>query len=375
MNDNFKVYPEYADTVNIHYDSIIDSFNSSSSDKINKWANDSTRGKIPEIVNDLILSDPSLAVIITNAVYFNASWVHKFPEYNTVKSDFWIDTKKSVDVDMMEQAIGQLHYAEIDGVQILKIPYKSDSNRLSMIIALPKDIDGIKDLENNLTYDMFIAWTRDTEPRNVQMHIPKFKITAKYGSDATIPAFQNLGIYDLFNPARANLSGMSNDHLYVSDIFHDVFVNVDEIGIKAAAVTSIMNYKLDDHVIVYLDPVTFRADHPFIFTIWDDETNVILFMGKMSDPTKYFKNPTKNYDDIWPIYLVQKILFHLTDILPIKSITLVSSSQIVQCYWIKIYNNAQVYNSLLRYSCSFDSYFIYIHKYIMKNVTNIQMII
>ena len=109
--------------------------------------------------------------------------MHEFKVHDTVKSDFWIDTKKSVDVDMMEQTIGLLHYAEIDGVQILKIPYKSDSNRLSMIIALPKDIDGIRDLENNLTYDMFTAWTRDTEPRNVQMYIPKFKITTKYGSD------------------------------------------------------------------------------------------------------------------------------------------------------------------------------------------------
>ena len=69
-----------------------------------------------------------------------------------------------------------------------------------MIIALPEDIDGIRDLENNLTYDMFTAWTRDTEPRNVQMYIPKFKITTKYGSDTTIPAFENLGIYDLFIP-------------------------------------------------------------------------------------------------------------------------------------------------------------------------------
>ena len=94
VRDNFKVYPEYADIVNIHYDSIIDSFNSSSSDKINKWANDSTRGKISKIVNDAILSDPSLSVIITNAVYFNASWVHEFKAYNTVKSDFWIDAKK-----------------------------------------------------------------------------------------------------------------------------------------------------------------------------------------------------------------------------------------------------------------------------------------
>ena len=263
VRDNFKVYPEYADIVNIHYDSIVDSFNSSSSDKINKWANDSTRGKISKIVDDEILSDPLLAVIITNSVYFNASWVHKFEAIDTVKSDFWVDTKKSVDVDMMEQTIGQLHYAEIDGVQILKIPYKSDSNRLSMIIALPKDIDGIRDLENNLTYDMFTAWTRDTEPRSVQMYIPKFKITAKYDSDTTIPAFQNLGIYDLFDSDNANLSGMANDYLYVSDIFHDAFVNVDEIGTEAAAITSIFGIRVSERG--YFDQVTFRADHPFIF--------------------------------------------------------------------------------------------------------------
>ena len=283
VNDSFKVHPEYADIVDIHYDSIIDSFNSSSSDKINKWANDSTRGKISKIVDAGILSDPFLAVIITNAIYFNASWVHEFKAIDTIKSDFWIDTKKSVDVDMMEQNTGPLHYAEIDGVQILKIPYKSDSNRLSMIIALPKDIDGIRDLENNLTYDMFTAWTRDTEPRSVQMYIPKFKITAKYGSDATIPAFQNLGIHDLFNSTRANLLGMSNDYLRVNDISHDAFVNVDEIGTEAVAITSMFATATSGRV--YYDPVTFRADHPFIFAIWDDETNVILFMGKMSDPT------------------------------------------------------------------------------------------
>ena len=172
---------------------------------------------------------------------------------------------------------------QIDGVQILKIPYKSDSNRLSMIIALPEDIDGIRDLENNLTYDMFTAWTRDTEPRDVQMSIPKFKITAKYGSDATIPAFRNLGIYDLFNSTRADLSGMSLGLLFVDNIFHDAFVNVNELGTEAAAVTSMFSNVISSTE--YSDPVTFRADHPFIFAIWDDETNVILFMGKMSDPT------------------------------------------------------------------------------------------
>ena len=152
-----------------------------------------------------------------------------------------------------------------------------------MIIALPEDIDGIKDLENNLTYDMFTAWTRDMEPDYVQMYIPKFKITTTYGSDTTIPAFENLGIYDLFDSDNANLSGMSNDYLRVSDISHDAFVNVDEIGTEAVAITSIFGNPLSSDG--YLDSVIFRADHPFIFAIWDDETNVILFMGKMSDPT------------------------------------------------------------------------------------------
>ena len=82
---------------------------------------------------------------------------------------------------------------------------------------------------------------------------------------------------------RADLSGMSPSLLFVGNIFHDAFVNVDEIGTEAAAVTSIFGYKVSERV--YHDPVTFRADHPFIFAIWDDETNVILFMGKMSDPT------------------------------------------------------------------------------------------
>ena len=286
VRDSYKIRPEYADIINIHYDGIVDSFNSNSSDKINKWANDSTRGKISEIVDYERLLDDNLKIIITNAVYFNASWMHEFDVLDTKKSDFWINDKKNVDVDMMEQVVRQIHYAKIDGVQILKIPYKSDSNRLSMIIALPEDRDGIDDLENNLTYDMFTAWTRNTEPHLVQMHIPKFKIETKYDGSKTIPAFKNLGISDAFYPYIADLSGMAfnTDSLHIADIVHNAFVNVDEIGTEAAAITTIFNSKISSTT--YLgDTITFRADHPFIFTIWDDETNIILFMGRISDPT------------------------------------------------------------------------------------------
>ena len=287
IRDNYKVRPEYADIINIHYDGVVDSFNSKSADKINKWANDSTRGKIPEIISKDALSDVGLKVIITNAVYFNASWMHEFDVFDTKKSDFWINDKKSVDVDMMEQVVSQIHYTKIDNVQILKIPYKSDSNRLSMIIALPEDRDGIEDLENNLTYDMFTAWTRNTEPHLVQMYIPKFKIETQYDGSKTIPAFKNLGISDAFNSSSADLSGMTPEtatNLYISDIVHNAFVNVDEIGTEAAAITMIYNSKISTPV-YFGDVMTFRADHPFIFTIWDDETNTILFMGKISDPT------------------------------------------------------------------------------------------
>ena len=83
VNDSFKVHPEYADIVDIHYDSIIDSFNSSSSDKINKWANDSTRGKISKIVDDQILSNPFLAVMHNQRNIFY-SWVHEFKAIDTI---------------------------------------------------------------------------------------------------------------------------------------------------------------------------------------------------------------------------------------------------------------------------------------------------
>ena len=288
IRDEYKVRPEYTDIVNIHYDGVVDSFDNKSADKINKWANDSTRGKIPKIISNDVLSDEDLKVIITNTVYFNASWMHKF-NINTHNSDFWISTKNSVEVDMIGQSFTNIHYAKIDGVEILKIPYKSDSNRLSMIIALPEDRDGLGHLENNLTYDMFTEWIENTEPHNAQIYIPKFKIEAKYDGSKTIPAFKNLGISDAFNLSVADLSGIafnadSLDALYISDIVHNAFVNVDEIGSVATDITTMGNVIIGGPPIL-ISGITFRADHPFIFTIWDDETNIILFMGRISDPT------------------------------------------------------------------------------------------
>ena len=98
--------------------------------------------------------------------------MHEFKVHDTVKSDFWIDTKKSVDVDMMEQTIGLLHYAEIDGVQILKIPYKCLTQTAFLIIA-PKAYRRYKIFQNNLTRYEFTA-SRDTI---INVFIP-FKITS-----------------------------------------------------------------------------------------------------------------------------------------------------------------------------------------------------
>ncbi len=288
IRDDYKVSPEYADIVNIHYDGVADSFDSKSADKINKWANDSTRGKIPKIISNDVLSDKDLKVIITNAVYFNASWMHEFDAFDTQESEFWISAKNSVDADMMEQIVNQIHYAKIDGVQILKIPYKSDSNRLSMIIALPEDRDGLGHLKNNLTYDMFTEWIGNTKPHIVQMYIPKFEINTKYGDKTTISAFKNLGIHDAFDPSIADLTGITHEtatSLHIGDITHRAFVNVNEIGTEAAAVTSMTVGITSETDTDYIDIITFRADHPFIFAIWDDETNIILFMGRISDPT------------------------------------------------------------------------------------------
>jgi len=141
-----------------------------------------------------------------------------------------------------------------------------------MLILLPNEIDGIRSLEESLTAQKISEWKNDLFERKLQVQMPKFTMETDYD---LIPELKNLGINDAFGPA--DFSGISNSGLFISKAVHKAFVDVNEKGTEAAAATAIV---MDESA-----PPAFRADHPFIFIIQDNETGIILFIGKVLDPT------------------------------------------------------------------------------------------
>ncbi len=288
VRDSFPILPEYTDTMAVHYNNTVGSFNAQSSDKINKWMNDSTRGKIPKIVNYTTLSDPDLNFMIVNTIFFYGSWMDEFIAEDRIGYvDFWINNVESVKTNVMVRAGGaqyrqfeNVQYRQIDNVQILKLPYKSDPQRLSMVIVLPEERYGIAKLEERLTAEIFVAWIDSTELQNsIQVIIPTFKLDTEY-SGSLISSLKKLGITDAFDKKNSNMLNMSPaPELSIDDMIHRAFLNVHEKGTVPADPPAAM----ED--VLRFSSIIFKADHPFIFAIWDDQTETILFMGRISDPT------------------------------------------------------------------------------------------
>ena len=282
LNKEFKPYETYTDIVRDIYLADIESldFNDggASAKRINDWAAHKTRDKITEVVTPDIFNDDTMA-ILNNAIYFKGTWVNQFDPDATREDAFWMDRNIEEKADFMHnQAF--FDYAQLDGVQILRLPYEGD--RLSMLVILPSEVGCISQLENDLSADHIHMWQQQMHNTEVQTSIPKFKASTNYFLNDYLV---NLGIPDTFSPSGANFMGIANittlgGNLYVSKATQDAFVDVNEEGTEAAAVTTIFMLKESFTPM----PPMFTADHPFVFAIQDDESGALLFMGRFSNP-------------------------------------------------------------------------------------------
>ena len=156
-----------------------------------------------------------------------------------------------------------------------------------MVVLLPRKKDGLSALEGSLTVANLEKWIGQLEEQKVTVYLPKFKMT--WGTTDLTEALTTLGMADPFSRTKADFSGMDGnkpgggkDWLYVSQVLHKAFVEVNEEGTEAAAATAItMRMAGMPH-----SPPTFRADHPFLFLIRERQTGSILFMGRVADPTR-----------------------------------------------------------------------------------------
>ena len=245
---------------------------------INDWAASKTRQKILDLIPQGLIT-PRTRLVLTNAIYFKSSWGHPFKASATAPGEFRVSTIKTVKPQMMNQQY-RFGYYEAGDLKALHLPY----NRwgLEMVIVLPLKDDGLAAVEKRLTAKNVASWLTKLRTVDVKVTLPRFTFASQFNLNQTL---KGMGMSEAFSMG-ADFSGMSKTKkkdLYITDVVHKAFVALDEKGTEAAAATAVM-VGLKSAVRPSA-PKVFKADHPFLFLIRHRETQSILFMGRVTDPT------------------------------------------------------------------------------------------
>lgn len=274
--NHFEPQKEYVDTAKTYYDSRVDKVDfvtDSGANTINDWVKSQTQNKIEELIKPED-TDEMTALIITNTIYFKGDWVRQFNPSFTQQANFYINENETVRVEMMDLDKPMLNYAENDLMQMIQLPYKGD--KVSMLVLLPKEIDGLDAFEKEMTVENLTLWRNSLEEKMSGVYLPKFTTETEYDLKKILLP---MGIRTAFDSRAADFSGISErDPIFIDSAIHKTFVSVDEKGTEAAAATGITG-KLQSG-----PPNMFRADHPFVFIIQDDSNGNILFIGRVVNP-------------------------------------------------------------------------------------------
>ncbi len=244
---------------------------------INQWVDDKTRHKIAELIGPGVLNALTRMVLV-NAIYFKGTWATPFPASSSQRDKFYAQPDTTITVPFMYQR-GHFRYGENDRLQLLALPYIG--RQLEMVILLPRSRDGIGPLESSLTPAGLAGWTSGMRNQQVNVALPKFKMSSGF---SLAQALNALGLKDAFDPERADFSGMDGraHWLYLSAVLHKAYIEVNEKGTEAAAATAVV--AAGSAMRIQELPREFRADHPFLFLIRDSATGSILFMGRVVKP-------------------------------------------------------------------------------------------
>jgi serpin B len=245
---------------------------------INAWIAQQTNDKIQNLLGPGAVT-PATLLVLTNAIYFKGAWLDPFNAGNTEVDDFHLTAQQTVKTPMMERMGGYSYY---DGVtfQMVELPY--EGNELSMVVLLPKTIDGLPALEKSFTAANLSTWLGKLAPApKVNLVLPRFTMTDSFDLGGTLSA---MGMAQAFGDS-ADFSGMTGKPLFkISRAVHKAYVDVNETGTEAAAATAVM--MVGESMMENQTIIAFDADHPFLFLIRDTTTGSILFLGRLTDPTK-----------------------------------------------------------------------------------------
>lgn len=272
INKSITVKENFITTNSNYYNATVEKLNfddANSVNIINDWVSDKTNKKIPKIIDEI---KPNDVLFLINALYFKSDWKYQFKKENTLERPFYgkNNTKK---VQMM-QINASFNIYENDNFTAVKLPYKND--KYVMTVLLPKDGKNIKDISNSLNKSNWENWNGSFSSREVQLSMPKFTFSYEKRLNNTLI---DLGLGNAFSRS-ADFGAISNMPLSISFVVQKTFIEVNEKGTEAAAVTAV------GIGITSTGPSnkTVNLNKPFLFAITEKETNSICFIGKVGMP-------------------------------------------------------------------------------------------
>ncbi|KAF1389396.1 hypothetical protein PFLUV_G00073000 [Perca fluviatilis] len=239
-------------------------------DKANRRILKQTKGLIKEPLKSV---DPNMVLMLLNYLYFKGTWEQKFPKELTHYRNFRVNEKTNVRVPMMTNKGNYLaaadHELECD---ILQLPY---TGKISMLIALPRKITGMRTLEQEISPTVVNKWLKNMTNRTREVVLPRFKLEQNYDLIANL---KEMGLTDLFQES-GDFSGMTSERISMNWLKHQGTITVNEEGTEAAALTQVGFMPLTSQI-------RFTVDHPFLFLIYEHRTDCLVFIGRVVNPSQ-----------------------------------------------------------------------------------------
>ncbi|HYC50733.1 MAG TPA: serpin family protein [Gemmatimonadaceae bacterium] len=265
----FPVHASFLDEVREAFDASVNAspFDATTVTAVNQWVSDKTNGKIPTVLQTI---DDGLVMFLINAIYFKGSWRDQFDPKKTMPLPFTGKSGMQTVPTMMRAALsGKMRAAYLPDVTVGELSYGNSAFVMSIVV--PNEPGAIDAFTASLDADRWNTLIGAMQERQDMVALPKFTLSYERQLKDDLEA---MGMVDPFDPGNADFSRMTSAQLYLSFVKHKTFVDVNEEGTEAAAVTVVGGSTTSM-------PPCLCVNRPFVFAIRERFSGTILFMGKM----------------------------------------------------------------------------------------------
>lgn len=284
IQKNIPILPSFQQTLLRSLNETIESTDfindkSRSISMINQWTSQETERKINNVLNTQDVTTKT-RLLLTTAITMKGQWEDPFDSRQTIREPFYVTSQRSLLSNMMQKTLNCLVWKG-DQWDLVVLPYKQteEKARLVMVIILPKQETSLEELEKNLTWDHWQQWLSQVQMESVTLTLPRFRIEKRLDLGRDLQA---LGLVAPFS-AEANFSGITQEKdLFLEKAIHKTLIRVEELGTEGARIAS--PQKSPNETPNESPPYPFIANRPFVFIVWEKQTNSVVWMGRLAFP-------------------------------------------------------------------------------------------